>query len=511
MVWVFLLPEHVKIFFVKNISTLHIFIFGFIIAIFVSSFFQLGISFSFFLIFLSIIIFLFRFLVIHEEEKRKILYVGLTLLSFGLGIFRYEIRDQREVDQNLENIINQSVFIEGTVSDEPQRKELKQTLIVDLKDIFHGSSSTPVSGKVVVSTDLYPEFQYGDLIKISGKLKKPENFTSSSSKDFDYISYLGKDDIFYKIDFAKVTLVSSGEGSALKSYLFSIKNSFIQSIGKVISEPESSLLAGILLGAKTSLDTKTTDIFRTAGVSHIVALSGYNITIVAKAVMSILTWLPRGIASSFGILSIILFVIMSGGTSTAVRAGIMSVIALLGTITHRKYDIGRALIVTLFLMVFINPKILVFDISFQLSCLATLAIIYVSPIVKNKLSFIPERFGLKDIISTTLSAQILVLPFILYKMGLLSLVALPANILILPVMPATMFSGFVTGVCAIVSTTLSLPFAFISYLLLTYIIHIADFFASLPFSAVTVSWFSGSMMMVCYIFITIWVVREHKK
>ena len=495
----------------KNDFTLAMAVAGFVSAIFISSFVKLGFTFFLFLIFLAIILFVYSsFFIINVENKKHILLLVIFIFSFSLGILRYEIKDTNSADIILENNLGNKVVVNAVVADEPARKESQQVLIVNFKEIISGSSTISVSGKGIVSTDVYPEFKYGDEIKISGKLEKPENFQSSSTQAFDYISYLAKDDIFYKMDFAKASFISSGHGNQIKSSLFSIKNAFMKNINKVIGEPESSLLGGILLGTKSSIDKMTTETFRKAGLSHIIALSGYNITVVADAIMKLLTFLPKTFSFSAGVLGIILFIIMSGASSTAVRAGVMALIVILAQITRRNYQAGRALIIAGLLMVIINPKILVFDISFQLSFLATIAIIYVAPIIKNKFSFITEKFGLRDVISSTISAQIMVLPLILYKMGLLSLVALPANILVLAFIPATMFFGFMTGTLGYISNILSLPFAWISWALLAYIIKVSEFFASLPFSSVSINWFSQIIMVVCYIFIAIWILLERK-
>ncbi len=500
----------------KNNFSLIISIAGFVGTIFLCSFFKFGITFAFFLIFLSIIIFLFRkFVVTDPESKQKIFLLVVFLFSFALGIIRYEIKDSKPLDINLENNVGNKVVISGVISDEPTRKEKQAILVVDFNNIIISSSTLAVSGKGIVSTDLYPELKYGDLISISGKLEKPVNISNSSSdvtsaSGFDYVSYLGKDNIFYKIDFAKTKFISSGHGNIIKRILFKIKNSFISNLNKTIVEPEASLLSGILLGAKSSIDKNTSDIFRSAGLSHIVALSGYNITVVADAIMKAFSFLPHIFGFLGGIIGIILFVIMAGASSTAVRAGVMALIVILAQITRRNYQAGRALIVAGLLMIIINPKILVFDISFQLSFLATIAIIYVAPILKTKFTFITEKFGMRDIISSTISAQILVLPLILYKMGLLSLVALPANILVLAFIPATMLFGFITGMLGFVWILLSLPFAWISWVLLAYIIKVSDFFASLPFSSVNITWFSFSVMTVCYIVIAVWVIYQNR-
>ena len=496
-----------------NEKTITMLVCGFISAIFLSSFIKFGITFSFFLIFLSVVLFLFRkFCSTDFESEKQILFIILFMFSFALGIFRYEIKDSCVLDLNLENNIGSKVSIEGIVSDEPTKKDNRAILTVDFKNIIASSSKIEVYGRGLISTDLYPEIKYGDLIKINGKLEKPENFDNATdTNSFDYVSYLAKDDIFYKIDFAKTELISGGYGNVVKSFLFKIKNSFINNIGKTISEPESSLLSGILLGSKSSIDKNTTEIFRKSGLSHIVALSGYNITIVAEAIMKIFSFLPRSFGFSGGILGIIIFVIMTGASSTAVRASVMALIVILASVTHRNYQAGRALVIAGVLMVIINPKILVFDMSFQLSFLATVAIIYVSPILKNKFSFITEKFGLRETVSSTISAQILVLPLILNKMGVLSLVALPTNVLVLGIIPATMFFGFITGVFGFIWLPIFAPFAWISWLLLTYIIKVSTIFANLPFSSININWFSNIIMIICYIIIFTWILIKNKK
>lgn len=494
---------------------------GFILAIFICSFLKLGFSFFLLLILLSIVIFIYqKFLLSDLGSKRKILLISLFIFSFGLGVLRYEIKDISNEDIKLSGNLDSKVSIEGLIIDEPNRKDKTAILTVDFKEIILASSTVDVSGKGIISTDLYPEYNYGDLIKITGKIEKPTNFSSSSIKDpsqiksqfdgagFDYVSYLAKDDIEYKIDFAKTELISKGNGNPIKTFLFWFKNKFVENLNKVIGEPQSSLLNGILLGAKSSMDIDTINTFRIAGLSHIVALSGYNITIVADSIISFLSFLPRTFAFSAGLFGILLFVIMTGASSTAIRAAVMSLVVILAGITRRKYKIGRALLFAGVLMLIFNPKILVFDISFQLSFLATIAIIYIAPILKNKFSFITEKFGLREMISSTISAQILVLPLIIYKMGIVSLVSLPANILILAFIPAVMFSGFITGVLGFVSTIISLPFAWISWFLLSYIIDVAKLFANLPFSYINIPWFSEVFFVSYYILIIVWFLYE---
>jgi competence protein ComEC len=143
--------------------------------------------------------------------------------------------------------------------------------------------------------------------------------------------------------------------------------------------------------------------------------------------------------------------------------------------------------------------------------LATFAIIYLAPILKDRFYFITERFGIREIVASTLSAQILVLPLILYKMGTLSIFALPVNILVLGFIPTVMFLGFLTGIVGFMNTLLALPFAWVSWFLLAYIIKISEIFASIPYSSVHISWFSEIFMVISYIIIFLWVFIKSKK
>jgi competence protein ComEC len=162
-------------------------------------------------------------------------------------------------------------------------------------------------------------------------------------------------------------------------------------------------------------------------------------------------------------------------------------------------------------MIFINPKILVYDISFQLSFLATLGIIYVSPIIKEKLISIPEKYNFREMLSSTLAAQITVLPLILYTMGIFSLVALPVNILILLFIPLIMLLGFITGMVSLLSITLAKPFAWISFILLAYVTNLADFFSKIPYAAVVIKTFPSIFMIILYSILIFWILKEKGK
>jgi len=469
---------------------------GFISGIFVSSFLNFGLAFSVFFVFIGCIFVLINFL----KFSKSIIFLttALFLVSFGVGQLRHQQSNtMSKKEKYLQEKIGQKIILEGVVFDEPEEKDNYNRLV--LKDEKTG-------GKILVYLQAYPKHKYGDKLKINGILKKPENFN-----DFEWTSYLAKDDIYYEMFYPQAELVSVGNGFWVKEKLFTLKNKFLFAIDKAVPEPHSAFLGGITIGAKEGLPKDLQDNFRTTGVAHIVALSGYNITIVAETIMLFLSFLPQYLAISGGVIGVILFAIMTGASATVLRASIMALLALTAKATGRIYTVSWALFLAGFFMVLQNPKILRFDTSFQLSFLATLGLIYLSPIVKNNIGFVTEKLGLREIFSATISAQIAVLPLLIYKTGIVSVVGLPVNFLILPFIPLTMFLGFAVGILGAASYLISIPFAWASYALLQYELFVIDIFSKIPFASVNISGFSEVFLILSYLVIFLLCLFDFQK
>jgi competence protein ComEC len=352
------------------------------------------------------------------------------------------------------------------------------------------------------------EVAYGDKVIARGVLETPENFMTSSGKEFNYERYLANQDIYYLINKADIEIISSRNGSFIKRGLFKFREMFMKNIGRVIAPPQSDLADGLILGARGGFDTTMRDEFITTGTIHIIALSGYNVTIVAEGVMRVLGLVLLGAASTvIGIIVVLLFVIMAGASSTAVRAGIMAVILLFARMTGRTYDAGRGLVIAGLLMIAYDPRVLV-DVSFQLSFIATFGVLFITPKVIVWVRFLPMFFSFRELVATTIAATISVLPLLLYTTGIFSVVSLPANILILPLIPLTMFFSFLVGVFGFISPVLSMPFAYVADLLLSYILSIIHFFASLPFASVTIKSFPLLVTIILYGFLLGWAFKK---
>lgn len=455
---------------------------GFVSGISLRSFVNFGPALAGFFIFLGIIFLFLRF-VIHNS--RFMILVAIFIISAGFGILRYELKDYKKTD-----LSEGRIMLEGVIVSEPDERENYTRLIININD-----------NKILLYAYHYPEFRYGDKVKVNGLLKKPQNINDS----FDWVSYLVKDDVYFEMLYPEIEFVSSGHGFWIKEKLFSLKENFINKLGSIIPEPNSSFMAGLTVGARRSMGQELLNNFRKTGVIHIVVLSGYNITIVSDTIMRFFGFLPRIFGVTLGVLGIILFAIMTGASATVVRASLMALLVILARATGRFYEISWILFITGFLMVFQNPKILRFDPSFQLSFLATLSLICLAPYLEERLNFISRKFNLRGIVSVTLATQIFVLPLLLYKTGILSLVSLPVNLLILPLIPITMFFGFMTYF-------LSIPFGWIGYFLTQYALGVVKIFASAPFSSTTISNFPLWLMLIIYIiYATIIYAKIYKK
>ncbi len=463
---------------------------GFSGGVMARSFFDFGWSFAVFFVFLGLIL---AGIFIFLKFPKFVLFAGLIFFAFGLGILRYEIKETGS--KALENQINQKISFQGTIIEEPEEKENYTRLIAE---------ENKTKTKILIVSRRYPEFHYGDKIEIIGQLEKPEQIS-----DFDWPAYLAKDDIYYEMFYPQIKFISGGGGSWIKRQLFFIKEKFIENLSAVMPEPHAGYLAGLTIGGKKAMSKDLQEEFRRAGVIHIVVLSGYNVTIVADTIMRILKTLPFFFGLGFGVLGILFFTLMAGASATVVRASLMAGLALLARATGRIYHITIALLAAGFLMIFQNPKILRFDASFQLSFLSTLALIYISPIFEKKLNFVPKKFGFREIASSTVSTQIFVLPFILYKMGLFSLVALPVNLLILIFVPITMFFGFFAGGLGFISNFLAIPFGWIAYAFSAYELWVVNLFSKLPFASFNIS-ISLWLMILIYMIYALIIFKNKK-
>lgn len=440
------------------------------------------------------------------RKKTKLTVSGFCVILLFLGVVRYAVHDESIPD--VSPFLKKRMVFSGIVDTEPGKSERAQRLKVMVSSADGRVLARPIY--TLVATWKYPEYRLGDEISISGSLIQPENFD-----EFDYVSYLARQGITTVMVFPEIKKTGEHRGYAFYIFLSRAKHFFEERITRILPEPHASLLNGLLLGERASMSQEFIEDLKRTGTTHIVALSGYNITIVGKFFITLLLFLTIPFQISFWVafFSIALFVVLTGASASVVRAGIMGSLLLLAEREGRQYHMTNALVFAAALMIYQNPKIVRFDIAFQLSFLATAGILYATPYVEKYVDRIwiaayrirggynlqrfssklsgsePQSFSLslKRIFVETLSAQCFVLPWIVYLFGRVSVISPLSNVAVLLAVPYAMAAGFGAGVIASVWEGAGRIAGIIAWLFLEYVIVVIRFLAKIPGASVEIS------------------------
>jgi competence protein ComEC len=361
-----------------------------------------------------------------------------------------------------------------------------------------------LSSKILVTDYSGELISYGDQIIITGIIQRPEPLSTDTGRIFEYDEYLKVQDIYATMTTYQSEVVMSNQGSLIKKYLYKIRNSFLKKIITTISFPESGLLAGILLGHKTLLPKDIAKDFQIAGLSHVMVLSGYNITIIVTSITTLFAYSGCGyrLRRWCAIGSIPLFIIMTGFGASSVRAGIMAAVMLLLQITTRPQHGLRVLGITTGVMIFINPRILLHDPSFHLSMLAFIGLVYGTPLLESLIHK-------KNFIIETLAVQIVVFPYLIWSTGVISGVSLLVNALTVPTVPIIMLLGAGVVVVSYGVPGVALLIGVPTTWLLKYMIWIAEKAVSMKWATIQISRFSAWVMLMSYAILSVLIIYYH--
>jgi len=453
-------------------------------------------------IFLSILLLAGLIIFFTFYRNLKAFVIAFFIFFFAFGIW---LTDEKL--QKLENLNLDGKNFSGTVRiiKEPEIKDRYQKITIQAEKANSNSSigseqeSSLQGERFLTSVYSYPQYNYGDELKIDCKLEIPEN------KTFDYQMYLAKERIFYLCQNPKIELLSRENGNFAYHFILKIKNKLQVNINALIPAPQSGLLVGLLLGGDDQLSKDVQANFSQTGMTHIVAVSGYNVTIIAEYLIlfAIFIGFWRQQSFWFALVGIVIFVVMIGMPSSAVRAGIMGVLLIWAMKNGRLANSTNAIIFAGAVMLLLNPLLLRYDIGFQLSFLATLGIVYFSPFLNTNLINKNKTFGLWEILVLTLSAQLFVLPIIFYNFKTLSIVSPLANLLVLPIIPLTMLLGFLMLVFKFIFPPLGMVFAWLTFLPLKYEVEMINFLANLKYASVKIENFPWWGVVVWYIILVV--------
>lgn len=260
-------------------------------------------------------------------------------------------------------------------------------------------------------------------------------------------------------------------------------------------EPQASLLNGILFGGQSHLPQDLITALRTTGTLHVVAVSGQNMSILAGMIGGVSRFLGWRLSLIIQGTAIIGYIFLVGGGASVVRSGVMALIALFAAATGRQYDAGRALAVAGAGMVILHPDYLS-DIGWQLSFVATVGIIWLSPLIEGWLN----RYShlVSSLVSIPLSAQIMTWPIIAANFGTFSLIGVPTNVAIEWTVPWIMGLGAVSLLISQIWLTLGQILSWLALVPLTYFIEVVRILAQVPLAQFDLEVLPAGIIVIYY-------------
>jgi competence protein ComEC len=447
-------------------------------------------------------------------------HVAILFSLFALGILEMNLFLHPHLgNEHITKFIDEEkITVEGFVCDSPQVSSEKTELIVSASRILVNGRYLSVSGCVLLNIrESYP-FRYGDMIRFQSKLRLPHNFHNPGC--FDYERYLHLRGIMVRgfvNDSREIIVLRRGLGNPLWMYLERFRDLIRKSIQNSSSQTESTIIQAMILGEQKEIPKEMMEKFNRTGTTHIIAISGFNIGIVAffslfiirlflkSSEYLLLKWEITRISTLVTILIIILYTFIAGLGISVIRASIMVVLFMIAILINRERDLYNTLALAAFCILTIAPYSL-FDVSFQLSFVAVMSLLFLTPKFTSLLPALSTdtstvtgskwlvqylKWAFRSVMIfffASLSATLGTLPLILLYFNQLSLVTLAANFIVVPILGiiAIPFCLFIV-IAVPVSSSLADITIRISAHLVRISLSLVDWFAALPWSSVYIT------------------------
>lgn len=450
-------------------------------------------------------------LVVLALGKNQRAFFLWIVLFFSLGVGRFALTTPSATNNHIINWRDKNFLVEvkGKIISDPETENNRQSFTLDLETLIYKTQHLPIQGKIHVTTGRYPLYNYGQLIKAKGQIEKP-----SSDGVFSYEKYLAKEDIWAIMNQAQIIPITSntirdGPIEYFWKSIFSLKHFLQAKIEEIFPAPDASIVLGLLLGLRTTIPEDILEDFKRAGLTHILAISGYNITLLITIITACCGTMERKKQTILIVVVISFFAIITGLSASVIRASLMGILVVTAMAFGKKTQGLHVLLLSAFLMAVQNPRILLWDISFQLSFLSTLGLLVLLPLCEKWFEQLPNV--IKDNLPVTLAATIFTTPIILYYFGTFSFISLLTNIIFLPLIPITMLFSFAALVISFILLPLGQLLVGLNWLLMRLLIDGVDVFASLPFAAVELPPFPLWSIVMMYGAIGLLIRYKNKK
>jgi competence protein ComEC len=463
---------------------------------------------------------------ILRSQSYKISKIPFFVLVsiFFLGSFRFSLSQTQITPEHCAYYNDKGwVDITGVVIEPPEEYDSFISLIVRVESLTPLSSDNPlvppetVTGRIRLQVLPGSSYNYGDRLSLRGNLQTP-----SEEGRFSYRKYLENKNVYSQMSFASVRVIESNTLNPLLTALYSFRMKANQIIKDIFPSPEAELLSGILLGIDSGISKELKAAYTLTGTSHIIAISGFNVAILAGLITAIFTrWFGRARGVLFTLITLTVYTLLVGAQASVMRAAIMGGFGILGSLVGRRAKGLNTLGISVFLMIIINP-LLLWDVGFQLSLFATLGIVvyaepmqarlhkFLSRIVKQETSRIISR-PISEYLLVGLIAQAMSLPIIAWHFGDISWIFLLANPLILPAQPFVMTLGGLALLAGLISPGIGKILSWLAWPFAAYTNQMVYWLANLAPASTHIKPFSFAWVILYYVVFFIFTLTKDKK
>lgn len=436
--------------------------------------------------------------------------IFILVLVFFVGYF-ISVKDARKI-QCIEHVVSQLIRNKSEISIPAKIDRISSS---DRRSLYFASSESAENfvGCGLKRVGFFFAHSSSKLVPlhaevvVRGSVREIRSFKTDTDRWFDYEGFLSVEGVYFELNLTNDPhQVSQYRKSSILG-LFGLRDNMTQLIDRLYEAPVSALVAGILLGEKKALGKKLSEAFQRTGLTHIVVLSGSNVSIILQTVMFFLRSLGRVPRFLFAITSITLFLFLVGFSPTTMRASAMAFIACSAQFFRRQYSVSAALALSAMVMVSLNPRILLSSPGFHLSFLATFALVFLSPRVGNTswaLAIAKKSPLVGEVLISSVSTQLITLPYMVSIIGNVSLISLIPNIVVLPLVPFAMLLSFLGIAFGALHFLAALPFVFLTTVLLGAVIWVIEWFSALSFAAVKTPVVSDLVLIIPYFLLFLW-------